>query len=75
MADVLVKESRIDVLVNAAGYGVMGAFEELTLENAENLFATNFFGTLRVTREVLPAMRAQRSGPIVNVSSVLGFRT
>jgi short-subunit dehydrogenase len=46
---VLAKERGIDVLVNAAGYGVTGAFEELTLGDAEKLIATNFFGTLRVT--------------------------
>jgi NAD(P)-dependent dehydrogenase (short-subunit alcohol dehydrogenase family) len=53
---------RIDVLVNNAGYGQLGYFEELSPESIERQFATNVFGVFNVTRAVLPVMRAQRSG-------------
>jgi NAD(P)-dependent dehydrogenase (short-subunit alcohol dehydrogenase family) len=64
---------RIDVLVNNAGYGQLGVFEQQSVAAINRQFATNFFGTLEVTRAVLPLMRAQRSGHIFTVSSVGGL--
>ena len=64
---------RIDVLVNNAGYGLLGAVEEGTAQEIEDLYATNVFGLLKVTRAVLPQMRKQRSGHILNLSSVGGY--
>ncbi len=73
VAAVLVQAGSIDILVNSAGVTLLGAAEETSIDEAEALFDTNLFGLLRVSKAVLPAMRAQRSGRIVNVSSVLGF--
>jgi NAD(P)-dependent dehydrogenase (short-subunit alcohol dehydrogenase family) len=62
----------IDVLVNNAGYSLLGNFEEFTIEQIERQFSTNFYGVVHVMRAVLPIMRHQRSGHIINVSSVAG---
>jgi NAD(P)-dependent dehydrogenase (short-subunit alcohol dehydrogenase family) len=73
----LAKFGRIDVLVNNAAYSLIGNFEEVTKEQLERQFATNFFGVTYVLRAVLPVMRRQRSGHIFNVSSlagVIGFK-
>ncbi|HEX6671797.1 MAG TPA: SDR family oxidoreductase [Nitrososphaeraceae archaeon] len=66
------ESSRIDVLVNNAGYGVMGAVEDLSLDQFKSQFETNFFGVIRVTKEVIPIMRNQGNGNIINVSSIGG---
>ncbi|MEU9172990.1 oxidoreductase [Streptomyces sp. NPDC048420] len=64
---------RIDVLVNNAGVGSTGAAEETSVNQAQAVFDTNVFGVMRMVTEVLPYMRAQKRGRIINISSVLGF--
>ena len=65
---------RIDVLVNNAGFGLLGAVEESSDADVRRMYDTNVFGLLNVTRAVLPKLRAQRSGHVINVSSIGGFR-
>lgn len=65
---------RIDVLVNNAGYGLLGAFEEIQPSEIEQQFDTNVFGLLAVTRAVLPHMREQHKGHVFNISSIAGLQ-
>ena len=64
---------RIDILVNNAGYGLFGALEDLEMNEIKKQFETNVFGIMRVIKNVLPAMRLQRTGIIVNISSISGL--
>ena len=73
VAEVLRQAGRIDLLVNNAGIGLLGAAEESSSAQAQALFDVNVFGVTRVTNAVLPAMRAQGQGRIINISSILGL--
>ncbi|MCD7107436.1 SDR family NAD(P)-dependent oxidoreductase [Rhizobium sp. DKSPLA3] len=73
IAQLLQREGRIDLLVNNAGVGVTGAAEESSIEQVHALFETNFHGVVRVTNAVLPIMRKQGSGRILNIGSGLGL--
>ena len=73
VSDVLERTGRIDLLVNNAGLGLFGGAEESSIEQAKALFEVNFFGLVRMTNAVLPSMRKNGGGHIINISSVLGF--
>lgn len=73
VAHLLQEEGRIDAVVNCAGFGIAGAVEDTSIEEAKGQFDTNFFGVLRVCRAVLPSMRERKRGTIVNVSSIAGL--
>jgi NAD(P)-dependent dehydrogenase (short-subunit alcohol dehydrogenase family) len=68
------KFGRVDVLVNNAGFGLLGAVEESADKDVRRMYDTNVFGLLNVTRAALPTMRANRSGHVINISSVGGYR-
>ena len=71
--DIVSENKRIDVLINNAGFGLVGAFEDLSIDEIKNQYETNVFGLIRVTQAVLPIMREQKSGIIVNISSGAGL--
>jgi len=72
VAEAVKRFGRIDVAVNNAGYSLLGHFEEMATSELEHQLATNFYGVVHVMRAVLPVMRAQRSGHVVNISSLAG---
>jgi len=69
---IISEKKRIDVLVNNAGYGLFGCLEDLTIEELRAQFETNFFAVVNLIQKISPIMRAQKSGNIVNISSVAG---
>ncbi len=73
VSEVLAATGRIDVVVNNAGRSLIGGAEESSIGQSKGLFDVNVFGVIRVTNAVLPTMRQQRSGRIINISSVAGF--
>ena len=73
IAHIVEKEGHIDVLVNNAGFGIGGAIEDISTDRAKALFDTNFFGICRVLQEVLPVMKRQAEGLIINMSSIGGI--
>ncbi|WP_019998539.1 oxidoreductase [Aureimonas ureilytica] len=73
IAEIVRQAGRIDLVVNNAGIGLLGAAEESSIAQAQRLFDVNVFGVARVVNAVLPMMRAQKSGRIVNMSSILGL--
>ena len=70
---ILDEKKKIDILVNNAGYGLFGALEHISIEEAKNQFETNLFGAIRTIKEVLPSMREQKNGIIINISSMSGI--
>ena len=69
---IVAENDRINVLVNNAGYGLFGALEDITMKQIKRQFETNFFGAIRTIKQVLPTMRKQRSGIIINITSIAG---
>lgn len=72
VSQIIKEKNRLDVLVNNAGYGIFGCLEDVSVEELKEQFETNFFGIVRLIHEAAPIMRKQKSGAIVNVSSVAG---
>jgi short-subunit dehydrogenase len=70
--EVIQRAGRIDLLVNNAGFGIVGGAEESSIEQGHSIFETNVFGSMRMIKAVLPHMRSQSEGRIINISSVLG---
>lgn len=73
IAEVQRRSGRIDLLVNNAGFGLIAGAEESSIEQAKSVFEVNVFGAMRMTNHVLPVMRQQGGGRVINIGSVLGF--
>ena len=69
---ILDEKEKVDILVNNAGYGLFGALEDMSLDEIKRQFETNLFGAIRTIKEVLPSMRKQKNGIIINVTSIAG---
>ncbi len=70
---VLSKENRIDILINNAGIGITGSIEETPIDDLRKVFEVNFFGMVQTIQKVVPVMRGQQSGTIINISSIAGY--
>ena len=73
VAEVIQKSGRLDIVINNAGVGITGPIEEIPTEEIRNNFETNLFGPIEVMKAVLPQMRAQKSGLIINITSIAGY--
>ncbi|CAM3594311.1 oxidoreductase, short chain dehydrogenase/reductase family [Flavobacterium saliperosum S13] len=73
VAEVIAKSGRLDIVINNAGVGITGPLEEIPAEEIKNNFETNLFGPIEVMKAVLPQMRTQKSGLIINVTSIAGY--
>ena len=73
VAKIIATAGRLDVVINNAGVGITGPLEEIPMEEIKNNFETNFFGPIEVMRAVLPQMREQKSGLIINITSIAGY--
>lgn len=73
VSELIKKEGKLDVVINNAGVGITGPLEEIPTQEIKNNFETNFFGPLEVIKAVLPQMRSQQSGLIINITSIAGY--
>jgi NAD(P)-dependent dehydrogenase (short-subunit alcohol dehydrogenase family) len=73
ISELIQKEGRLDVVINNAGVGITGPLEEIPTQEIKNNFETNFFGPIEVIKAVLPQMRSQQSGLIINITSIAGY--
>ncbi len=73
VAEIITKTGRLDVVINNAGVGITGPLEEIPTEEIKNNFETNFFGPIEVMKAVLPHMRSQKTGLIINITSIAGY--
>ena len=73
IAEIIQKSGRVDVVINNAGVGITGPLEEIPTQEIKNNFETNFFGPIEVMKAVLPQMRLQKSGLIINITSIAGY--
>lgn len=73
VSEIITKTGRLDVVINNAGVGITGPLEEIPSEEIKNNFETNFFGPIEVMKAVLPQMRSQKTGLIINITSIAGY--